>query len=187
MKGDLVLIYLDMDGVLMDYEGAIKAHNIKPYPEGAHWISKPRAEWPPAMVAADKAYVECMMLPTFWPSIKPLPDAHLLWQYARLFPTHVLTATPTDRPGEYKFSSIRNMIARQKRDSIWSNFDPTFPADCINICLRHEKASYAKPGSILVDDTPGNCQEWEAAGGVAILHKDALSTIRILQELSHVL
>lgn len=179
------MLYLDMDGVLMDFEGAIVAHGVQRYQEGAHWISRPREEWPAAMIAADIAYVEAMELPTFWSSIKPMADAHILWQFARTLQPHVLTATPSDRPGCDKFTVLRDRIAQQKRESIWGHFDPTFPADNINICLRHEKAAFAKLGSVLVDDTPGNCHEWEAAGGVAVLHKDALSTIRILQEIYH--
>ena len=36
---------------------------------------------------------------------------------------------------------------------------------------------------MLVDDTLGNCQEWEAAGGIAIHHKDAATTIKRLRAL----
>ena len=44
-------LYLDMDGVLMNYEGAIAAHGVEQHHAGAHWISKPRDQWPPEMVA----------------------------------------------------------------------------------------------------------------------------------------
>ncbi len=185
-------LYLDMDGVLMNYEGAIEAAGVPRYKDGAHWISKPRDTWPAEMIAADKAYVDCMMRHDFWAGIKPMDDAHLLWSFCRPLQPRILSAAPTDRPGETKFSLIRDRIADDKMRSIWQHFDPTFPGDAIHICLRHEKATFAGRGPeygeqhILVDDTPGNCEEWTAGGGTAILHTDAITTIRKLRELFHV-
>lgn len=185
-------LFLDMDGVLMDFEGAIQRHGVTRFPDGLHWIARPREEWPAEMIAAAKAYVGCMAKHNFWDSIAPMPDAHVLWQHCRTLDPHVLTAAPSDRPGDQTFANMRGLIARQKRESIWSHFDPTFPADNINVCLRHEKANFAYEGhpqgnirNLLVDDTPGNCQEWVKAGGIAILHTDAISTIRKLQEIYH--
>lgn len=185
-------LYLDMDGVLMDYEGAIERAGVIRYREGAHWISKPRDQWPPEMIAADRSYTEAMCHPEFWKGIQPLHDAHLLWQFARPLNPHVLTATPPERPGDPRLGQIRDRIAQDKRESIWRHFDSAFPDDAINVCLRHEKAKFAGGPSpadainVLVDDTPGNCEEWTAVGGTAILHKDAVSTIRILRELFNV-
>lgn len=180
-------LFLDMDGVLMNFEGAIERHGVPRYRDGLHWIARPRDEWPEAMVVADKAYVACMAKHNFWDSIRPMPDAHMLWHHCRTLDPYVLTAAPSDRPGDTTFAGLRELISKQKRDSIHLNFDPTFPADNIHVCLRHEKALFAEgPECILVDDTPGNCQEWIKAGGTAILHVDAISTIRRLQELYHV-
>lgn len=179
-------LYLDMDGVLMNYEGAIEAAGVVRYCDGAHWISKPRDTWPPEMVAADKAYVECMARPDFWASIKPMADAHLLWDFCRTKNPSILTAAPTDRPGETKFATLRNCITQDKRRSIWRHFDSTFPAENIHVCLRHEKALFSGPGALLVDDTPGNCEEWTARGGTAILHTNAMTTITKLRELLYV-
>lgn len=178
-------LYIDMDGVLMNYEGAIREAGVVPYPEGAIWISKPRNTWPPEMVAADKAYVECMLRPDFWSGIKPMLDARILWDFCISLqaPMDVLSAAPTDRNGETKFAEIKHLIAQDKRRSIWTYFDPHFPGDAIRICLRHEKASFAEPDAILIDDTPGNCEEWTARGGIAILHTDAITTIRKLKEI----
>lgn len=178
-------LYLDMDGVLMDFEGAIFAHGVKRYADGAKWITKPRDQWPDEMVAADKAYVGAMALPTFWPSIQPMTDAKALWAFCASLNPRVLTAAPSDRPGEKRFAELFPVIAKQKCNSIWEHFDREFPIEHIHVCLRHEKAHFAKPGAVLVDDTPGNCEEWTAAGGIAILHKDAKTTIAQLLEIFH--
>jgi hypothetical protein len=46
---------------------------------------------------------------------------------------------------------------------------------------RKLKAEYAKSTSILVDDTPDVIDSFEAAGGIAILHKDVNETISKLK------
>jgi len=170
----------------MHYEGAIESHGVPRYKDGAHWISRPRHEWPQEMIDADVAYVACMEKETFWSSIKPMHDAKLLWHFCRSYNPEILTAAPTDRPGETRFSLIRDRIAQDKRDSIHRHFDIIFPAERIHVCLRHEKSKFAAPGHILVDDTPGNCHEWTEAGGTAVLHTDAITTIKKLRELLHV-
>jgi hypothetical protein len=172
-------LYLDMDGVLVDYEGGIAASGFTPYPHGKQYIHRPREEWPPEMVATDAAYVNAMARAGFWHSLAPLPDAHLLWNFSRLHDHHVLTALPN------RMDAHLERIAQEKRESIWWHFDPVFPDERMNLCLRHEKASFAKPGCVLVDDTPANCHEWEAAGGTAIHHTDATTTIKALRKLGY--
>jgi len=46
-----------------------------------------------------------------------------------------------------------------------------------------QKAAYAKPGSVLIDDRPKNINAWTDAGGIGILHKNAADTIKQLQNL----
>jgi PAS domain-containing protein len=48
---------------------------------------------------------------------------------------------------------------------------------------RRKKAEYAKPDTILIDDTPDVIESFDAAGGVGILHKDAVKTIEKLKQL----
>ena len=54
----------------------------------------------------------------------------------------------------------------------------------VNIVLRKEKIQYCKgPEDILIDDYAKNIREWQAAGGTAILHTSAESTLEQLKEL----
>lgn len=174
-------LFLDLDGVLLDFERAIAEHGIETYPESRNYIHLPENQWPPEMVEADKAYKAVMERPDFWNTLRPMKDAHKLWCYCLLHfsPFSVLTAVPKDTKRQFD-------IGIQKRHSIWKHFSSTFPYDNIIVCKRSEKASYCRFGDILVDDTPANCREWEAAGGIAILHVSAENTIErlrtILQE-----
>jgi hypothetical protein len=45
-----------------------------------------------------------------------------------------------------------------------------------------QKAKFAAPNHILIDDMEKNITAWEAAGGIGILHKNATDTINTLKE-----
>ena len=48
---------------------------------------------------------------------------------------------------------------------------------------RKEKSKYAGKGIILIDDTPDVIEGFDAAGGIGILHKDVGKTIELLKTL----
>jgi hypothetical protein len=48
---------------------------------------------------------------------------------------------------------------------------------------RKHKAAFATPNSILIDDTPDVIESFTAAGGVGILHKDVKETVEKLKQL----
>lgn len=48
---------------------------------------------------------------------------------------------------------------------------------------RKLKSTYAKPDIILIDDTEDVIDDFNAAGGVGILHKDTANTIKIVQSI----
>lgn len=175
-------LYLDMDGVLMDFDRALIENglfvwNLQAGNRTYHHL--PREEWTMDEKEHDADVSKLMAREDFWTGIKPMTDAYILWDYCRGFHgVEILTARPqNDKAAE--------RVSKAKIGSIHKHFDSTFPVEHINICLRKEKKNFAQ-GNILVDDLPGNCKDWCEAGGHAILHTDALSTIKILQELFHV-
>lgn len=173
------MIYLDMDGVLMDFDRGLRDCGIIPWSElrtgnrPYHYL--PKEQWTPEETVFDRHIQVLMATDHFWPGLKPMADAHVLWRFCE--GAHVLTARPHNEEAAERVSFA-------KRCSITKWFDGTFPADRMHICLRSEKKNFAA-GNVLVDDLPGNCEEWNAAGGTAILHKDALTTIRKLEEIYH--
>jgi hypothetical protein len=57
-----------------------------------------------------------------------------------------------------------------------------------HILVRRDKQKFAKIGgvpNILIDDWSKNIKEWEAAGGIAIKHKNAAETIAALKKLGY--
>lgn len=175
-------IFLDMDGVLMDFDRALIENGLFVWAKrkgNRTYHHLPQQEWTMEEKEHDDQINALMMQQTFWDNIKPMADAYLLWDYCRPFRAEVLSARPAHQPVR-----LAPMVIAAKERSIWRYFDGAFDPRYIHICLRKEKAQFA-PGNILVDDLVGNCNEWNAAGGTAILHKDAASTVKILSELYH--
>jgi hypothetical protein len=46
---------------------------------------------------------------------------------------------------------------------------------------KKHKKEYAKKHYVLIDDDAQNIEDWNDAGGIGILHKDALTTISLLK------
>ena len=47
-----------------------------------------------------------------------------------------------------------------------------------------EKQDYSGPGKVLIDDSPMNIEQWQARGGIGILHKgDATETLAVLNSI----
>lgn len=172
-------LYLDMDGVLMDYDQHIKKWGCDWRGDLYHHL--PQSQWTVEQATNDTLYQDAMADPAFWATMGPMSDAHTLWSYCRPYRPHVLTATPISG------TAYRDRCAKDKIDRIHRLFDSNFPVEDFHACLRHEKRAFAVEGHILVDDMKPNCEDWSRSGGTAILHTDAVSTIRKLQELLHVI
>ena len=46
---------------------------------------------------------------------------------------------------------------------------------------KSHKYKYAEPSYVLIDDDKQNIEDWNKAGGIGILHRDALTTIALLK------
>jgi hypothetical protein len=149
-------IYCDMDGVLVDFEsGYEKLTGIDLKGE-----YRPGGEdfWKPI----EQAGVG------FWASLKWMPDGKQLWSYIKPYTPELLSAPSRSESSKIgKYVWVKNNLPGTK------------------LILRYasQKQELATPESILIDDRQVNIDQWEAAGGIGILHTSADDTIQQLQKL----
>ena len=172
-EGSLILssaryhLFLDLDGVLADFEGGIKRVTGK-YPDQL----SPSAMWRSAYRAPD-----------FFARLEWMSDGRELWEATRHLNPTVLTGLP--QSGDW--------AARQKR--AWCARELGEDVDVIT-CRAAEKSSealqYIKVSSeladdaipVIIDDRTRHRELWEQRGGVYIVHR---STERSLEQLRETL
>ena len=151
-------IYVDMDGVLCNFE--------KRYKElyGIVDDRDRKKRFRPNFTN----FIETGQFGT----LEPMPDFATL----RFFLDSV--NTPKEILSSTAYEETHDIISEQKNNWLklynisWkSNFVPG----------KRNKYKYATKDSIIIDDTLSVIEDWRNAGGIAIWHKDALSTINQLK------
>lgn len=175
-------IYLDMDGVLADFDGGLLDQGFVMNREDNRLFKQhiDKSQWTD-LEKTNEAFVhECMSKDGFFRNLRMIPGANELWDTAGN--PIVLTARP-------KVEDVNQRVTREKRGWIEEHFGE-IPEERFICCLRSEKVKYAvswEHGSsfpvenILVDDLEWNCSEWEKAGGRAILFKNMSQAIKDLK------
>ena len=148
-------IYCDMDGVLADFEsGYEELTGVDLKGE----FKKGDDFWDPIKVAGVG----------FWAGLKWMPDGQKLWDYLKPFNPVLLSA-----PSREQSSRIGKHV--------WVKHK--IPGTKLILRYASQKQELATPESILIDDRQVNIDQWEAAGGIGILHTSTANTIQQLQKL----
>jgi len=148
-------VYCDMDGVLTDFElGYEKLTGIDLKGE----FQKGSDFWDPI----SKAGVG------FWAGLQWMPGGKELWAYLKPFNPVLLSA-----PSREQSSRIGK--------AVWVKHK--IPGTKLILRYAKQKQQLATPESILIDDRQVNIDQWEAAGGIGILHTSTANTIQQLQKL----
>jgi hypothetical protein len=149
-------IYCDMDSVLVDFDrGYQELTGMSTQQADANGVE---AFWEPLTQAGAK----------FWITLQWMPDGKQLWDYIKKYNPILLSA-----PSREESSKLgkRVWVKRELPD--------------VKLILKYasQKQEYASPTSILIDDRQKNIDQWEAAGGIGILHTSTPNTIKQLQQL----
>lgn len=152
-------VYVDLDGVLADFVSGFCQHF------GVQPGEVDRAEL--------KRLKQTFAQRCFFATLPPFEGARTFMQQLAemgLQPA-ILTAVS-------EFDSEVN--ARQKAEWVAEHIGP-YP---FHWCRKsHEKARFAAPGHILIDDRPKSIEPFVAAGGQGILHQDFPTSLMMLQRL----
>lgn len=158
-------IFVDLDGVLVDFERGVEellgGYSEHQYETDPNYRTK--------MWNAVRHYQK--HFGRFWLDLEPMADAAILWKYVLPYSPEILTATGTTETdaGVQKKMWVEQQLGHNVT---------------VNV-VQHakEKAKYAAPNHILIDDKEKAIGPWKTAGGIGILHTSAANTIAQLKEL----
>ena len=108
---------------------------------------------------------------SFWLDCEPMPDAFELWDYLKPYNPEILTAC-----GNASFGA-----GQQKIEWVAKHFGSHIKVNLVE--KSKDKATFATPTSILIDDKMKSIEPFRAAGGIGILHTSAKTTIAELEAL----
>lgn len=151
-------IYLDMDGVIVDWE-----KQFEHYSDGRS----------PAAYEAEHGKKQTYELvhknsPAFYADAPWMRDGKVLYNFVKELPTEILShsSNPESNVGK---------TAWLKKHGI--TFKPNL------VSHREDKAKFAGPDAIMIDDRQDVIDEFKAAGGIGLLHTSATDTINKLKEI----
>ena len=156
-------IYLDMDGVISDFnKGYRELNNMEPreaekYKKFDHFFDE--------FIAANK-----------FATLDLMPGARELITYLnhlylnRSITTEILSSTANQE--RYDDISRQKMFWLQKHGI---SFKPNF------VPGKRLKYQFATPDSAIIDDTASVIDDWRKAGGIGIWHKDVATTLAQLK------
>ena len=151
-------IYVDLDGVLVDWEKQFEKFS------GGVPVETYEAEH-----GKDQRYEFVHKnSPAFYATAPWMKDGKILYNFLKELPTEVL-------------SHSTDLESTDGKKEWLQNNGITFKANLVP--KRTDKAKYAAGDAILIDDRQDVIDQFNSAGGIGILHTDATSTINKLKEL----
>ena len=170
------VIFCDMDGVLVNFDEGYKqltgmsTHHTDAQGKKEFWKAFRQG-------LKDKNISE----ESYWANLDWQPGGKELWDYISQYKPYVLTAPAVnfDFPEELRYDRDVNESILGKLD--WVKRLPNMRK--IYFAAAKNKAKFAGPNNILIDDRKDTIDAWNAKGGIGILHTTAASTIAQLKEL----
>ena len=153
-------IFVDMDGVLADFVKGV---------EGAKYLNGP--------LTCDQDYDEKKIELSnngLFRNLPVMPGMEKLIKHVDQTAHHweILTAS-----GEIN----REVVVKDKLKWIKKHVGPNV---IVTATIKgRDKAVFARPNHVLIDDRKDNIEAWEQAGGIGVLHTDADNTINQLKKL----
>lgn len=170
-----IQIYCDMDGVLVDMDKGFEAisggYTPKTFKDAPQFNGNDQ-------LARKEFWKLIGRTPNFWANLDPMGDATVLWKY--------LTETFKDPAPVILSAGQGRDILAGKTSWIRKHISPT--AQVILAPGGVKKPNYIIPQEgvthILIDDTQKNLDVWDNGDNrLAIFHKNAAETIRLLGEI----
>ncbi|ATZ80229.1 putative tRNA ligase/uridine kinase [Bodo saltans virus] len=157
---NIIHVYCDLDGVLVDFEKGVKELTGKfpqEYPNvGYMWANIEKVD-------------------NFWTKLEWTEDGKELWDFIIANNNRIHVEILTGLP-DGKFKDISN---RDKKIWCKNNLGDTK----INTCMGREKYTYCQKNFILIDDREEYGVNWQKKGGVFIHHTNTKDTIEQMENI----
>ena len=157
LKPSKYTLYCDMDGVLCDFEKRFEdLTGLSP----REYKDKNGLDQFWKVIKDDGV--------RFWVGMDWMPDGKQLYDYIKPNLYSLLSSPSYDNSSRLgKRLWVKNKM----------------PGTKLILASRKNKQDYAKENAILIDDLKPTIDEWNAQGGIGILHTSAASTIKQLKKL----
>jgi hypothetical protein len=153
------IVFVDLDGVLVDLlSGLSKAVGKELSLDRKEEFNEEFYKFINGMDVAFAAQ--------FWAKLPPSKDCEKIWNTVKYYKPKILTSVSNHKGGVYG-------------KELWCYTNLGITSDYV-YCSRKssEKQLFASKMSLLIDDYDKNVEDWRNAGGTAIHHVDADSTIQ---------
>jgi len=150
-------IYIDMDGVIADWEKQFKTYSGLPVDT---YIASHGKQNQYQFVKKNS--------PGFYANMDWMDDGKLLYDFLKDLPIEILSHATDEKAADGKIMWLKNHDIKAKTNLVKH---------------REDKAKFASPTAILIDDRPETIEEFNKAGGIGLLHTNAIDTINKLKYL----
>jgi hypothetical protein len=157
-------VYVDLDGVLVDFDKMMAEIGFPRHTVENDKKAKSKF-WQTVAWMAKRGQ-------QFWGSMDPMPDAHILWNYVTHLPVKPEILSATGHVGN---------ATQEKHEWVKRHLGADVKVHLTR--KSSDKAQFAAPNHILIDDRKKSIEPWVAAGGIGILHVSAADSVAKLKEL----
>ncbi len=169
-------IYCDMDGVLCNFDKGyedltgVSTQEANEKSKSSFWKR-----------FRDSLNEKNIKEKDFWANLEWQPGGKELWNHIQQYNPNILSAPAVDfsLPSDEQLSPEKNQAIQGKKEWIAKNLSGVGEEIFVP---APQKALYANPKSILIDDMKKNTDAWRASSGKAIHHTSASETLKILKE-----
>jgi hypothetical protein len=151
-------IYCDMDGVLVNFDKGYYDLTGKMPGKSGQNNGDPALFWAPVKNAGIK----------FWQDLEWMPDGIQLWKYIKIYNPILLSSPSADE-------------SSKTGKNAWVKYN--LPGTNVLFKKAEEKAQFACPTCIMIDDREDVIRIWNEANGIGIHHTNTENTISQLKKL----